>query len=159
VSSPASYNAAVIDEFRASGGELGGGFAGAPVLLLHTIGARTGTERVNPIMYLDDGGRLLVFASKAGADSNPDWYYNLVANPDVQIEVGDRVLDMHATELSGPERDDRYAEQARRYPGFADYARKTSRVIPVIALTPKAAPDSGESPTPDSGESPKSAEA
>jgi deazaflavin-dependent oxidoreductase (nitroreductase family) len=148
VSSPASYNTAIIDEFRANGGQVGGGFAGAPVLLLHTIGARTGTERVNPVMYLDDEGRLLVFASKAGADSNPDWYYNLIANPDVQVEVGDRMLDVHATELSGAERDDRYAEQARRYPGFADYERKTSRIIPVIALTPKPAPDPSESPDP-----------
>jgi deazaflavin-dependent oxidoreductase (nitroreductase family) len=87
-------------------------------------------------MYLADKGRYLIFATKAGSDDNPSWYHNLLAHPDTKIEVGHRILDVHATELKGHVRDDQYAEQARRYPGFAAYQRATSRTIPVIALTP-----------------------
>jgi deazaflavin-dependent oxidoreductase (nitroreductase family) len=132
----AAFNARNIEEFRANHGQLGGGFAGAPVLLLHTIGARSGAARVNPMMYLADQGRYLVFASKAGSDHNPDWYYNLLAHPEVRIEVGDDVVAVRAVELRGGERDTAFAEQARRYPGFGGYQRKTQRVIPVIALIP-----------------------
>lgn len=128
-------NDRIIAEFRANHGRVGGNFEGAPMLLLHSTGARSGAERVHPMMYLADGDRYLVFASKAGADSNPDWYWNLKANPDAKIEIGDRTVAVHATELTGAERDEKYAEQARRYPGFADYQRKTTRVIPVMALT------------------------
>ena len=88
------------------------------------------------MMYRADGERYLIFASKAGADDNPAWYWNLKANPDARIEVGDDIVDVHATELEGNERDEKYALQAEQYPGFADYERKTSRVIPVVALTP-----------------------
>jgi deazaflavin-dependent oxidoreductase (nitroreductase family) len=88
------------------------------------------------MMYMADGGRYLVFASKAGADSNPDWYHNLLAHPEVRIEVGDETLTAHAADLQGAERDALYAEQARRYPGFAAYQRKTDRVIPVVPLVP-----------------------
>ncbi|MFE3824921.1 nitroreductase family deazaflavin-dependent oxidoreductase [Streptomyces sp. NPDC059092] len=130
------FNARTIAEFRAHHGQVGGNFAGAPLLLLHTVGARSGAPRVNPMMYLPDEGRYLVFASKAGSDRNPDWYYNLLAHPDVRVEVGDDTLDVHAVELHGTERDTRFAEQARRYPGFAGYQRKTERIIPVIALVP-----------------------
>lgn len=130
------FNTGIIAEFRANQGRVGGNFAGAPLLLLHTTGARSGASRVNPVMYLADRDRYLVFASKAGSDSNPDWYYNLRAHPDARIELGDRTIEVHAAELHGHERDDHYAEQARRYPGFAEYARKTDRIIPVIALTP-----------------------
>jgi deazaflavin-dependent oxidoreductase (nitroreductase family) len=130
------FNVSIIDEFRANAGRVGGNFEGAPILLLHTRGARTGEPRVHPTMYLLDGERYLVFASKAGADTNPAWYHNLLANPDTTIEVGGDELAVHATELKGAERDQWYAEQARRYPGFAGYERKTSRVIPVMALTP-----------------------
>ena len=138
-------NARTIAEFRANHGRVGGGFAGAPLLLLHTIGARTGTSRINPMMYLLDEGRYLVFASKSGSDRNPDWYYNLIAHPDTRIEVGDHVLDVQAVELVGGERDEHFAEQARRYPGFAAYQRGTSRTIPVIALVPTRGtqPESG----------------
>jgi deazaflavin-dependent oxidoreductase (nitroreductase family) len=129
-------NAPLIAEFRANHGKVGGNFEGAPLLLLHTVGARTGKPRVNPVMYLADNGRYLIFATKAGADDNPAWYHNLLARPDTTIEVGDDVLKVHATEVTGHERDERYAEQARRYPGFAGYQEKTSRIIPVIALTP-----------------------
>jgi deazaflavin-dependent oxidoreductase (nitroreductase family) len=133
---PGGYNAGIIAEFRANHGQVGGNFAGAPLLLLHTTGARTGTPRVNPVMYLADDGRYLIFATKAGADDNPAWYHNLLAHPDATIEVGDRVIEVHAEQVRGRERDEKYAEQARRYPGFADYERKTARTIPVIALTP-----------------------
>lgn len=136
----ASINVRTIAEFRANHGLVGGGFAGAPLLLLHTIGARSGTPRINPMMYLPDSGRYLVFASKAGSDRNPDWYHNLLAHPDARIEVGERSLAVHAEELHGAERDALYAEQARRYPGFAAYQRRTDRVIPVIALTPTGGP-------------------
>ncbi|MFE2939342.1 nitroreductase family deazaflavin-dependent oxidoreductase [Streptomyces sp. NPDC059255] len=132
----ADFNARTIAEFRAHHGQVGGAFAGAPLLLLHTVGARSGTPRVNPMMYLSDEGRYLVFASKAGSDRHPDWYYNLLAHPDVHIEVGDDALAVRAVELHGAERDDRFAEQARRYPGFAGYQRRTERIIPVVALVP-----------------------
>ncbi len=131
----ADFNQQVIEEFRANHGRVGGRFEGAPLLLLHSVGARSGQTRVSPMMYLPDGDRFLVFASKAGADTNPDWYHNLKAHPDASIEVGDEVIDVRAEELPRAERDEKYAEQAARYPGFADYERRTDRVIPVLALT------------------------
>nr|WP_269457510.1 nitroreductase family deazaflavin-dependent oxidoreductase [Nakamurella panacisegetis] len=115
-------------------GQVGGNFAGAPLLLLHTVGARSGQPRINPMMYLEDGDAFLVFASKAGSDRNPDWYWNLRASPDVTIEVGTQTIEVHATELVGPERDTKFGIQAARYPGFAGYQQKTNRVIPVIKL-------------------------
>lgn len=134
-------NSRVIEEFRANHGKVGGNFEGAPLLLLHTTGARSGEPRITPMMYLLDGGRYLVFASKAGSDSNPAWYHNLLAHPEAQIEVGDDTIAVQAVELRGDERDAYYAEQARRYPGFAGYQQKTDRIIPVIALAPLADPD------------------
>jgi len=128
------WNARVIDEFRSHDGQVGGNFAGAPVLLLHTRGARSGAERVNPMMYLDEGGRTFVFASKAGADTNPDWYHNLVAHPRVSVELGTERFDADATPVHGSERDRIFAIQAERYPGFAEYQSKTQRVIPVVEL-------------------------
>jgi deazaflavin-dependent oxidoreductase (nitroreductase family) len=141
LSSPADeFNQRTIAEFRANSGRVGGNFAGAPLLLLRTVGARSGRPRINPVMYLADGDRYLVFASKAGSDRNPDWYWNLRANPEVTIEVGEETIAVHATELTGAERDEKYRVQAERYPGFADYQQKTSRTIPVIALTRRDAP-------------------
>jgi deazaflavin-dependent oxidoreductase (nitroreductase family) len=131
------YNADVIAEFRANHGKVGGNFEGAPLLLLHTTGARSGQERVNPVMYLRDGDRYLVFASKGGAPSSPDWYHNLKADPDAEIEVGDETIAVRAEEVTGAERDAKYAEQAALFPGFADYEKKTDRLIPVIALSPR----------------------
>jgi deazaflavin-dependent oxidoreductase (nitroreductase family) len=128
------WNAKVIEEFRANRGVLGGSFEGAPVLLLHTTGARSGIERVNPMMYLREGDRLFVFASKAGADTNPDWYVNLVAHPDVSVEIGGDTRTATAVPVAGGERDRVYAIQAERYPGFAEYQDKTRRVIPVVEL-------------------------
>jgi len=130
------FNARTIAEFRANHGKVGGNFAGAPLLLLHTVGKRSGKPRINPMMYLSDENRYLVFASKAGSDRNPDWYHNLLAHPEVQIEVGDEILNVRAVELHGASRDAYFAEQARRYPGFAGYQRNTERIIPVVALVP-----------------------
>jgi deazaflavin-dependent oxidoreductase (nitroreductase family) len=129
-----NWNRKVIEEFRANEGRVGGGFAGAPVLLLHTWGRKTGTERVNPMMYLTQDGRTFVFASKAGAPANPDWYLNLLANPKVTVELGARTFPATAVPVTGPERDTIYAEQASRYPGFAEYQAKTDRLIPVVEL-------------------------
>jgi deazaflavin-dependent oxidoreductase (nitroreductase family) len=128
------WNRQVVTEFRANGGRLGGNFEGAPVLLLHTWGRTTGTERVNPMMYLAQDGRTFVFASKAGAPVNPDWYLNLLAHPEVTVELGTETFTAAAVPVTGPERDTIYAEQARRNPGFAEYQAKTDRVIPVVEL-------------------------
>jgi deazaflavin-dependent oxidoreductase (nitroreductase family) len=128
------FNAKNIAEFRANHGRVGGQFEGAPLLILHTVGARSGEPRTNIMMYLADGDRYLVFASNAGADSHPAWFFNIKADPRVRVEVGDDVFEAEADEVEGDERDQKYAEQARRYPGFADYERKTTRTIPVVAL-------------------------
>jgi len=131
------WNAGVIDEFRRNHGKVGGAFKGAPLLLLCHRGARTGKQRVNPVMYLKDGERLLVFASKGGHAHNPDWYHNLMAHPDIEIELGDERVRVRAQEIKGAERDELYARQVSLYPKFGEYQRKTERVIPVIALTPR----------------------
>jgi len=128
------WNTKIIEEFRANEGRVGGSFQGAPMLLLTTTGRRTGERRTNPMMYMADGDRLLVFASKGGAPTNPDWYRNLVSDPKVTVEVGTESYQAHATVLQGDERDRLYAEQSRRYPGFAEYQANTSRIIPVVAL-------------------------
>ena len=132
------WNKTVIAEFRANDGVVGGQFEGAPVLLLHTTGAKSGIERVNPMMYLAEDDKLYVFASKAGADSHPDWFHNLKANDTVTVEQGTEVYEATAVEVSRSERDRVYAIQAERFPGFAEYEQKTSRVIPVIELIRKA---------------------
>jgi deazaflavin-dependent oxidoreductase (nitroreductase family) len=129
------FNARIIEEFRANEGKVGGQFQGAPLLLLHTTGARSGQDRVHPVVYLAEGDRLYVFASKAGAPTHPDWYHNLVANPDVTVEVGAETVAARATPLQGEERDRIFRRQAERMAGFEDYQRKAGgRVIPVVAL-------------------------
>jgi deazaflavin-dependent oxidoreductase (nitroreductase family) len=130
------WNRQIIEEFRANEGKVGGQFAGAPLVLLTTTGARSGQPRTSPMMYLDDGGRRYVFASKAGAPTNPDWYHNLKANPEVTVEVGTDELRATAREVTGAERDRIYAHQAGLYPGFAEYQEKTDRTIPVVELVP-----------------------
>ena len=124
----------VIAEFRANQGRVGGQFEGAPLLLLHSTGAKSGQERVHPMMYQAVGNGFAVFASKAGADTNPDWYHNLRAHPDARIEVGTETLDVTARVLDADEREPIWEEQKARYPGFADYETKTDRVIPVVML-------------------------
>ena len=130
------WNQKIIEEFRANQGQVGGQFEGAPVLLLHTTGARTRRERVTPMMFLDLDGHRYVFASKAGADTSPDWYHNLRAHPDVTVEAGTKSYRAEASVLAEPERTRVYSEQARRYTGFAEYQSKTERVIPVVELIP-----------------------
>jgi deazaflavin-dependent oxidoreductase (nitroreductase family) len=131
------WNRGTIEEFRASGGKVGGNFAGAPLLLLHTIGARSGKERINPMMYQDLGdGRVAVFASKAGMPTNPDWYHNLVANPDVTAEIGTETRRFRARTATADEREPIRSKQKRDYPGFAGYEAKTDRQIPVVILDP-----------------------
>jgi deazaflavin-dependent oxidoreductase (nitroreductase family) len=134
------WNAKVIQEFRANEGRVGGNFEGAPMVLVHHRGRRSGEERVNPMMYLPDEANddvIYVFASKAGHPSNPDWYYNLTAAGEGSVERGTESYAVTVRELTGDERDRVYAEQARRYPGFAEYAEKTAgiRTIPVLELT------------------------
>jgi deazaflavin-dependent oxidoreductase (nitroreductase family) len=133
---PNDFNARIIDEFHANEGRVGGMFEGTTLLLLHHVGARTGANRVNPLAYDRDGDRYVIFASKAGAPTNPDWYHNLKAHPNVEIEVGSDTIDVVAAEAVGEERDRLYRRQAERSPGFAEYEAKTDRVIPVMLLTP-----------------------
>ncbi len=128
------FNAKIIEEFRANDGMVAGNFEGAPLLLLTTTGARSGKPRTNPVMYREENERLFVFASKQGAPTNPDWYRNLVAHPEVTVEVGTEKFTAHATVLERSERDRVYAAHAAEYPGFAEYQEKTDRVIPVVAL-------------------------
>lgn len=128
------FNARNIAEFRASGGKLGGRFEGAPVLLLTTIGAKSGQPRTSPMMYLPEGERIIVFASNEGKASHPSWYYNLRANPTATVELGTDTFAVTATEITGDEHDRLYGIQEQRYPGFAAYRERTERVIPVIEL-------------------------
>jgi deazaflavin-dependent oxidoreductase (nitroreductase family) len=138
MSDRSDWNASIIREFRANQGKVGGSFKGAPVLLLHTTGAKTGQERVNPMMYRRVGDNYAVFASKAGAPTNPDWYHNLVANPAVKAEIGTQTLDLTARVTDSAEREPIWAAQKADYPGFAEYEQKTSRQIPVVILEPAA---------------------
>lgn len=128
------WNTKIIDEFRANEGRVGGPFEGAPMLLLHHTGAKSGTERVNPLVYLPDDGRYVIFASKGGAPTNPDWYYNLLANPEASIEVGTDQLAVKAREAHGDERDRLWTAIKAERPGFAEYEAKTTRRIPVVVL-------------------------
>lgn len=130
------FNAQIIEEFRANEGRLGGNFEGAPVLLLHTTGARSGKDRVNPMMYQDLGGPVAVFASKAGAPTNPDWFHNIVANPEVSAEIGTETRSFRARVTEGTERDEIWTRQKDAYPGFAEYEASTTREIPVVVLDP-----------------------
>ncbi|MFW0790610.1 nitroreductase family deazaflavin-dependent oxidoreductase [Gordonia sp. CPCC 205333] len=137
MSAPADWNTQIINEFRENDGQVGGNFEGAPMVLVHHVGRKTGKQSVTPMMYLpddSDAATIYVFASKAGAPSNPAWYYNLTTAGTAQIEVGTETYDVTVSEPTGDDRDRIYAEQARRYPGFADYEKKTTRVIPVLAL-------------------------
>ena len=137
---PNDWNTRIIAEFRANEGRVGGQFEGAPIVLLHHLGRRSGREYVTPMMYLSDeadGGTIYVFASKAGSPSNPDWYYNVSDAGQTTIERGTGTYEVSVRELAGEERVRIYAEQARSYPGFAVYERRTEgvRTIPVLALT------------------------
>lgn len=132
------FNDRIIDEFRANGGRVGGMFEGMPLLLLHHTGARSGTRRVSPLVYLRDGDRYVIFGSKGGAPVNPGWYHNLKVHPEVTLEVGTETLQAVAEEATGEERDRLFETQTQHAPQFAEYQRKTERPIPVIVLTPSA---------------------
>jgi deazaflavin-dependent oxidoreductase (nitroreductase family) len=133
------FNGKVIAEFRANAGKVGGPFQGAPVLLLHHTGAKSGTERVNPLMYQQVGDSYAIFASRGGAPSNPDWYYNLVAHPDTTIEMGSDTITVRARVANPGEREPIWSKQKKDVPGFAEYETNAApRVIPVILLDPVA---------------------
>lgn len=131
------WNNQVIKQFRANEGKVDGPFKGATLLLLTTTGARSGQKRIAPLMYLPDGDRMVIFATKAGAPTNPDWYHNLLAHPQATIEVGTETFDVTATVITGEERDRLYSIQAKLFSNFADYEAKSPRKIPVIALERK----------------------
>ena len=133
--SPQDWNKQVIEEFRANGGKVGGMFEGRTLLLLHTVGAKSQQPRVNPVACVKDSDRLVVIASKGGAPTNPDWYYNLVANPSASVEVGTEQFKVRATVAEEPERTHLYQQMVAVMPGFAEYEQKTTRKIPVIVLT------------------------
>ncbi len=134
MSTPIDRNQAIIEEFRANAGKVGGFFAGKTLLLLHTIGARTGREHVNPVAYVRNGDRIVIIASKSGAPTNPDWYHNILAHPHVSVEVGVEKFGVVASVASEPERSVLYEKMVAMMPVFDEYRRKTSRVIPVIVL-------------------------
>ncbi len=133
-----NYNTQIIEEFHANEGKVGGPFEGTTLLLLTHRGAKTGTVRTNPLAYIEEEGRYFVFGSKGGASTNPDWYHNLRANPDATIEIGTEKFDVTAEVLTGEERDRVWTRNVRERPAFGEYEKRTSRKIPVIALTRKA---------------------
>ena len=133
----ADWNAQIVDEFRNNAGVVGGMFAGKPLLLLHHTGAKTGKPRVNPLMYQQVDGGYAVFASKAGAPTNPDWYHNVLANPAVEIEVGTARIELTAREATDAERASVWERQKADFSQFADYEASTDRIIPVVILEPR----------------------
>jgi deazaflavin-dependent oxidoreductase (nitroreductase family) len=128
------WNDKIITEFRANGGKVGGNFEGAPLLLLHSTGAKSGQERLHPLVYQQVGDDVAIFASKGGAPSNPDWFYNVVAHPDVSVEIGTDTVPMRARVVGDDERDPIWERQKQVMPGFADYESATDRRIPVVVL-------------------------
>lgn len=130
----AKINAEVIDEYRANDGKVGGMFAGESLVLLHHIGARSGVERVSPVACFTEGGRMFVFASKAGLAENPAWYHNLVAHPETTIELGSQTIQVRAVVITGDERDEIFAKNAAVRPQFAEYQANVDRLIPVIEI-------------------------
>ena len=129
------FNQRIITEFRANGGKVGKPFEGSPMVLLTTTGAKTGRRLTSPLVYSTDGDRTVIIASKAGADTNPNWYHNIVANPSVTLELGTDTFEATAVAAEGAERDRLYGQQAAQMAVFNDYAAKTKRMIPVIVMT------------------------
>jgi len=129
------FNTQVIEEFRANGGKVGGNFAGAPLVLMTTTGAKSGAERTTPVVYFKDGDQVYVIASAAGADKHPAWYHNLKAHPELTVEIGEDKYRARANQVADEsERAKLYARAVEQMPGFGDYERKTSRTIPVVRL-------------------------
>jgi deazaflavin-dependent oxidoreductase (nitroreductase family) len=133
-----NYNRQIIEEFHANDGKVGGPFEGATLLLLTHRGAKSGTERTNPLAYIEEDGRYFVFGSKGGASTNPDWYHNLRANPNATVEIGTEKFGVTAEVLQGEERDRVWTRNVSERPTFGEYEKRTSRKIPVIALTRRA---------------------
>lgn len=130
-----AFNAQIISEFRENGGQVGGNFEGASMLLLHTTGAKSGQERINPLMYQQVGDAWAVFASKGGAPTHPDWYYNVRANPQLTVEVGAETIPVNARIAEGEERDRIWEQQKADRAQFAEYEKTSEgRVIPVVIL-------------------------
>jgi deazaflavin-dependent oxidoreductase (nitroreductase family) len=134
-SGPENWNQKIIDEFHGNGGKVGGPFEGAPMIIVHHVGARTGTERTNPLVYLPDGDDMVIAATKGGAPANPDWYHNLKAHPRIEVEVGTETFPVEATEVTGSERDELWRRLVAMRPSFAEYETKTSRVFPMFRLS------------------------
>ena len=134
MSDPNAFNRGVIAEFRANGGKVGGPFEGAPMILVTHRGATSGNEYTTPLVYSRDGDSVVIIASKAGAPDDPQWFRNMVANPDVMVEIGEETFAARARVAEGDERDRLYAAQAALMPNFDEYAAKTSRRIPVVVL-------------------------
>jgi deazaflavin-dependent oxidoreductase (nitroreductase family) len=135
MSNQTNWNKSAIDEFRANGGKVGGYFAKATLLLLHTVGAKSGQERINPVAYVTDGDRLIIISSNRGAPTHSAWFYNILAHPLVTVEVGTEQFQVKAEVATEPERTRLYNKMIEMLPGFAEYQQKTTRVIPVIILT------------------------
>ena len=137
MSEQTDFNNKIMAEFRANGGKVGAPFAGANMILLTTKGAKSGTVSTTPLVYSQDGENIVIIASMGGAPKSPAWYHNLVANPNPTVEVGTETFECLATEASGAERERLYAQQAAGMPAFSEYAKKTTRVIPVMVLSRK----------------------
>lgn len=133
-SAAGGWNDAIIEEFRVNDGKVGGPFAGAPMILIRHLGARSGTERVSPLVYLPDGDDMVIAATKGGAPTNPDWYHNLRVHPRITVEVGTETFPVEATEATGEDRDGLWRRLVEIRPGFASYETKTSRVFPMFRL-------------------------
>lgn len=129
------WNKAIIKEFRENGGKVGGQFENADLILLHTIGAKSGLERINPVAYFTDNGNYVVIASKAGAPDNPDWYHNIVAHPEFSVEVGTEQFPVQAIVAEEPARTELFTKMVAKSPGFGEYQQKTERIIPVVVLS------------------------
>lgn len=135
---PSDPNAKIIEEFRANEGRVGGAFQGMPLLLLHHTGAKSDQSRINPLAYLRDGDRYVVFASRGGSPTNPAWYHNLKAHPQASIEVGSDAFEVDASEAAGEERERLFRTQVERVPQFGEYERRSGRRIPVMVLSPRS---------------------
>ena len=129
-----NFNQQIIEEFRANSGNVGGPFAGSTMLLLTTTGAKSGQPRISPLVYMADGDHMIIIASKGGAPTNPDWFYNLKANPVVTIERGTETFQARATIPEATERDRLFEQVSTNMPGFGEYQRNTTRQIPVVVL-------------------------
>jgi deazaflavin-dependent oxidoreductase (nitroreductase family) len=129
------WNRKIVDEFRRNRGAVGGTLAGAPLLLLTTVGRRTGLPRMTPLTYLPDGQRMIVFASRGGSTRTPFWYFNLRSYPSAIAELPDETVEVEATVLAGKEREQRWTRQKQLYPVFSQYEQVAGREIPVVALS------------------------